>query len=175
MRTSSSSNLRKAFMPTKKQVGALRVPIVGLNMAVPLRFRAEIDKDIDAIKEEVLLEQAEAAIAGVMSKLAQEVQGALTAALRSSVWAWSDGARDIYDTGELASSVSVTASSNGIRVSYSAPYASLVHDGGYIFPYGNKRARPVYLPPRPWVRSVLYGGGPVPRFDFDGFIQRELG
>lgn len=40
-----------------------------------------------------------------------------------------------------------------------APYARLVHEGGWIWAWGRrppqKGARAVYLPPRPWTRAVL--------------------
>jgi hypothetical protein len=37
---------------------------------------------------------------------------------------------------------------------WSANYASFVHEGGWIYAWGNKRRR-VYIPPRPWTRAVL--------------------
>jgi hypothetical protein len=42
---------------------------------------------------------------------------------------------------------------------WSADYARLTHEGGYIWAWGRrpplKGARAVYLPPRPWTRAVL--------------------
>ena len=124
---------------------------------------------------EAELGEVEAAIAGVADDLAGAVQLALQKALRSPVWDWEDGTRDIVDTGRLASSGLVTASAKGINVTYTVPYANLVHNGGYIYPYGNKDARPIYMPGRPWITSVLYGGGPVEKFDFDGWLKDRLG
>jgi hypothetical protein len=106
-------------------------------------------------------------------EVAKDLKIALDAAIRSSSWDGLQGPSDIYDTGELLNSGEVVADSSGITVYYTAPYAALVHYGGYINPYGNINAR-VYLPPRPWVESVLFGGGPVPQFDFKQYYQRAL-
>ena len=152
----------------------LKVPVVPLAIGIPLRFDARVDEEIDAIDEEQILDEVQGQIDAVMSKLAQEVTLALTQALMSGVWSWEGGSRDIYNTGRLARSVNVSVDNSGISVAYSAPYANIVHNGGYIFPYGNRSARPVYLPARPWVTSVLYGGGPVPQFDFDDFLSRNI-
>ena len=161
-------------LPSKTVIplGEFEMPVAGLNVVLPITFEVEADENIDIMEEEILQEAREM-IEELMPKLALEIQSALTNALRSSVWSWKGGSRDIYDTGELARSVRVEATGDGIRVSYSAPYADIVHNGGYVQPYGNKNARPVYLPPRPWVSSVLYGQGPYPQFDFEAFIERN--
>ena len=106
-------------------------------------------------------------------RIAVDLKLELDGALRSSVWRTPGGVSDIYDTGELLASGRVTVGSDGVTVSYDAPYAALVHYGGYINPYGNTSAR-VYLPPRPWVDSVLNGGGPVPAFDFASYYRQEI-
>jgi hypothetical protein len=38
---------------------------------------------------------------------------------------------------------------------WSASYATAVHEGAAIYPWGNRQARRVILPPRPWTRAVL--------------------
>lgn len=38
---------------------------------------------------------------------------------------------------------------------WSANYATAVHEGAWIYPWGNRKARRVRLPPRPWTRAVL--------------------
>lgn len=170
-----TSNLSSFFKKEKKTIGHLNIPLIGLQMGIPLSFDVpKMDSDL-TMDDARMLAEVKAAIAAVSSKLAIEVKAALSAAIRSSVWTWKDGMRDIYDTGELERSVDVQVTNNGITVKYGAPYANLVHNGGYVkYPYGNKNARPVYMPPRPWVASVLYGGGPVPQFDFDGFIRSNM-
>lgn len=170
-----TSNLSSVFKKSSQTIGHLNIPLIGLQMGIPLSFDvAPIDSDL-TMDEARMLAEVSGAIAVVADKLAVEVKAALSVAIRSSVWAWKDGIRNIYDTGELERSVDVQVTNNGITVAYGAPYANLVHNGGYVrYPYGNRNARPVYMPPRPWVASVLYGGGPVPQFDFNGFIERNM-
>jgi phage gpG-like protein len=115
----------------------------------------------------------EAAVARASQRITADLKQALDDALRSNVWSTRSGAADIYETGELLASGSVTANDNGLTIAYDAPYAALVHFGGYIHPYGNIRTK-VYLPPRPWVRSVLSGGGPVPQFNFQQYYTQEI-
>lgn len=38
---------------------------------------------------------------------------------------------------------------------WSANYATAVHEGAWIYPWGDRDAERVYLPPRPWTRAVL--------------------
>jgi hypothetical protein len=38
---------------------------------------------------------------------------------------------------------------------WSAAYATAVHEGAAIYPWGNRQARRVILPARPWTRAVL--------------------
>lgn len=87
-------------------------------------------------------------------------------AMMSAGWGWSDGARDIVDTGQLQNSGRVTVSGDNIVIQYSADYANLIHYGGYIQPYGNLNIEKVYIPGRPWI-SATFGlaPGPLPPFD----------
>ena len=105
------------------------------------------------------------------------ITGPLTEALNAAMaapWGWSQGARDIIDTGELRNSLQITISNGRVVINYDTPYAGLVHYGGYITPYGNASIEKVYLPGRPWVKSTLEGGGPVPQFDFQGYYDIYL-
>jgi len=173
MKVTTTDNLNQVFKKQKTFLGNLKVPVIGLNMTAPIGFDAR-HGEVDPVDQAELQAKAAAMIAEVTDDLANAVQLALDKALRSTVWAWEGGSRDIVDTGELARSGEVTASAKGISVTYSAPYATLVHNGGYIYPYGNKRARPIYLLGRPWVSAVLYGTGPVKKFDFDGWLSNRL-
>lgn len=175
MKVATTDNLSRAFNPSNLPVATLALPLRGVVAPVPVGFDYRAGKMDDLIDEKALEDEFSGQINALMGKLAQEVKDALDAALKSSVWTWKNGVRDIYDTGELASSGEVSVGAGGLIVSYDAPYANLVHNGGYIYPYGNEKARPVYLPGRPWVSSVLYGGGPVPQFDFEGFFKSNLG
>lgn len=100
---------------------------------------------------------------------------ALDLAVSSSVWGWNEGgSRDIVDTGALRDSLTVSRQGKELLIDYSAPYASFVHYGGYIQPYGNASIAAVYIPGRPWVDSVLYGGGPVAQLDLDRIILDSI-
>lgn len=107
--------------------------------------------------------------------IAQKLGEALDAAIDSAVWKWRDGGpRDIYDTGKLKASRNISINSNKIVITYDVPYAGIVHFGGYILPYGNPNAKKVYLPARPWIDSVVIGGGPVPKFDFESIYVQAI-
>lgn len=115
------------------------------------------------------------ALAASRFTIAEKLKDALDQALSSPVWSLPKGEdQDLVDSGRLKASGSVTATENGITISYSAPYANLIHYGGYILPYGNESAQKVYIPPRPWVQSVVAGGGPVPQFDFAAIIREAV-
>lgn len=106
----------------------------------------------------------------------QAIEEALDTAVSSSAWAWNTGgARDIVDTGELKASLSVAINGDTIDISYGVPYASFVHNGGYIQPYGNQKIDAVYLPGRPWIDATLYGNGPVPSVNLDEIIGGAIG
>lgn len=113
------------------------------------------------------------AIERANQRIATDVKTALDAAMHSEVWQLGNSAADIYDTGELLESGTVTVSSDGITIAYSAPYAALVHFGGYISPYGDTSSR-VYLPARPWIDAVLRGGGPVQPIDIGRYYDEEI-
>ena len=157
-----------------KTRGTIEMPVVTMGgFSVPVGFGLDSgDADID---EEVLQDIVEEKLASVATDLAMQLENALRGALKSAVWSWPGGMRDIFDTGKLASSGKVLVGADGLTVVYTAPYSEIVHNGGYIHPYGNKQARPIYLPGRPWIRSVLYGEGPVPQFDFEGFFESKFG
>lgn len=108
------------------------------------------------------------------ARIAVELKAALDAAMSSPSWPTLTGAADIIDTGDLRESGEVLVTNKGIQVAYSSPYALLVHYGGYILPYGNTYAEKVYLPARPWLESVLLGGGPVPKFDLESIYREEI-
>ena len=106
--------------------------------------------------------------------IARDLKTALDDAMQSSVWQRADGTKsDIVDEGRLMASGRVTLSSSGLLIEYTEPYATLVHYGGYIAPYGNLSSR-VYLPPRPWVEAVLRGNGPVAAFPFSDYYERYV-
>ena len=101
---------------------------------------------------------------------------ALNDAMESPIWPWDDGARDIIDTGALRASLqlSYNKSTKKVSIDYTAPYANLVQYGGYIQSGYNPSVR-IYIPPRPWVDAVLYGGYGITAFPFEKLVaQRAL-
>lgn len=103
--------------------------------------------------------------------VAEELKLALNAAMASKVWQWDYGDGDIIDTGALIASLQVTIDETGINIVYGEEYAAYVYYGAYINPYGNPFVK-IYMPPRPWIKSVLLGGGPVEKFNFTGAYRK---
>jgi phage gpG-like protein len=128
---------------------------------------------VKSIHEGEILNRFSKAINKATARVAIDLKTELDQAIRNPGWSWINGQRDIYDTGQLMDSGTVSIGKNGVTIAYSAPYAALVHYGGYINPYGSGREA-IYLPPRPWVDSVLNGGGLVPIFDFAKYYKEEI-
>jgi hypothetical protein len=116
----------------------------------------------------------EEAIDYANSKAQDAVREALDLAVSSSAWGWRDGSRDIVDSGTLRDSLQFERDGDGFSFYYTAPYAALVHYGGYIKPYGNPKIDAVYIPGRPWVDAVMEGGGPVPVVNLDAIYDEAV-
>jgi hypothetical protein len=105
-----------------------------------------------------------------------ELNSAFQDALGSSVWSWPrvtirqgslkrDGTRgkgfavgsprNIVDRGLLRQSNGFRIAGNACTFSWSMPYATAVHDGAMIHPWGNRDIPRVLLPARPWTSAVL--------------------
>lgn len=108
------------------------------------------------------------------SSVVTKLIAALDAAMSSNIWNKIGETGDIIDSGALKRSLEVTVKQGLITINYNQDYAALVHYGGYIAPYGNSNIEKVYLPPRPWVQSVLFGGGPVTVFNFSEVYKEAL-
>lgn len=91
----------------------------------------------------------------------------LREAISANIWRTRNGVDDIISSSKLLRSQNISYGNNSIQIRYDVPYAALVHYGGYIIPYGRQNARPVYIPPRPWVYNVLTD-------QFDGFNLRAI-
>ncbi|MFZ9326851.1 MAG: hypothetical protein ACO24H_05260 [Polynucleobacter sp.] len=159
------------FITTKELFGDLQGNKVEINATFNLngfiKFKSNFPK-------EQLATKFEGAINRASQRVAVDLKRALDDALRSNAWGGVNPQdNDIYDSGRLLESGSVNVTANGIIVAYTAPYARLIHYGGYFKPYGNQSAK-VYLPPRPWVDAVLKGGGPVPQFNLIKYYQEEI-
>lgn len=74
----------------------------------------------------------------------------------------------LVDTGTLKNSLSINITNGEIDIQYSAPYAGLLHEGGYMLPYGNSSAEKVFVPGRPWINDVLRD------FDYDKVVNDAL-
>lgn len=130
------------------------------------------------------------------------LDGRFTNAMNSSVWVWprqskrgiggsslsevakewkrkafnTGSPRDINDSGNLIASMDYQKSGNQVSWIWSAAYAAAVHDGAWVYPWQNEKARKVLLPARPWTEAVLFGhphySGEV--FDFSGALSRAI-
>ena len=106
---------------------------------------------------------AEQATKAVMA----ELYGAFQQSFTAKAWAWprqserSNGSmvgspRNLIDTANLRQSGSwQMIGPYTARFTWSANYATAVHEGAMIYPWGNRKAQRVQLPPRPWTRAVL--------------------
>jgi hypothetical protein len=95
-----------------------------------------------------------------------ELYGAFQQSFTAQAWAWpretkrtvgtAGSPRNIIDTGSLRQSGSYKMTGPyQATFTWSANYATAVHEGALIFPWGNRNARRVQLPARPWTRAVL--------------------
>lgn len=142
-------------------------------ISAKISTRNFLQLNLKSVSNTDLAPRFQRAITRASERISVDLKQALDQAMLSDVWQMPAGAADIYKTGALMESGIITASESGITIAYTAPYAALVHYGGYIHPYGNMSAT-VYLPPRPWVQSVLTGAGPVPQFDFASYYIEEI-
>lgn len=104
-------------------------------------------------------------------RAAEIVMGELFAAFQQSftakAWDWPrttqrtagspvGSPRNLIDTGNLRQTGTYRMTGPyQATFSWSANYATAVHEGAFIYPWGNRDADRVYLPPRPWTRAVL--------------------
>lgn len=166
----------KAGLKTTKVSGVgqskqIRLTATSRMRGIPIDFNVKLAGNPGAD----LLVTAEKGVAEANRIIADMLAIALDEAMESVVWMWSDGAsRDIIDTGALKKSRTITVEGPRIMISYNLPYAALVHYGGYVLPYGNRNAQRVYLPGRPWVQSVVLGGGPIPRLNFEEIYEQAI-
>ncbi len=124
------------------------------------------------------------------SQIESYLPGLLDQALQASVWSWprttlrkngslAGQTRNIVDTGALKGSGKVVTkylkTKSIFSVVYKAPYASLVHYGGYVTPYGDPSRQKVYIPGRPWVQAVIEGNTAGINFiDTSGIMEQSI-
>ena len=146
-------------------------------MANNFNFKIEIQVDADLTKW--LKEGYEQAF----ERVADELDGRFNAALDEKKWAWprtsANGkgtTRSINDTGGLVGSGDYDV--NGLKAewSWNKKYAAAVHDGAWIYPWGDKSKEKVELPPRPWTTAVLKGapGYSGETYDIGAAMQKYI-
>ena len=140
------------------------------------KFSQKMEIKMPKIEGKAETKKMQMAVNKAISKGAQKgatyVEKGLRAALNASIdsqWAWTNGARDIVDTGKLKGSLEIKTNFSqtkvGFQIAYNTPYAAFVHYGGMIKPYGNKNAADVVIPARPWVQAVFEGSHGQPQYD----------
>jgi hypothetical protein len=116
-----------------------------------------------------LEQKSMSALAGVTLELDAHLK-----AMMGAGWGWTTGSRNIIDTGTLMGSGGASFAAGAITIGYAAAYANLIHNGGYIHPYGNTDIDLVYIPGRPWVSATLgKASGPLPPFDWKASFFRN--
>lgn len=137
-------------------------------MRVTVRAKAKLNLDVTA----KMTRAAEAATKVV----APELNAAFQAAIGAKVWSWPretyrgatyrrDGSRtkgylvssprNIVDKGILKASNSLTITGTLCTFRWAVGYATAVHDGARIYPFGDRTKQQVLLPARPWTSAVL--------------------
>jgi phage gpG-like protein len=143
-----------------------------MNLGLRVNIEAEYDENIAEELKKFAETEIEKSLEDSFEKIKEPLTQALNEAMQAS-WGWEGGSRDIINTGELMNSLKIEINGKNISITYDSPYAMLVHYGGYIMPYGNSSIEKVFIPGRPWVDAVLNGGGPVPQFKFEDYIEIE--
>lgn len=142
------------------------------------KFSQKLEIKMPKIEGKADTKKMQQAVNKAISKGAQKgstyVEQDLKIALNNSIgsnWAWTQGTRDIIDTGRLMESLSIKTTFSqtkvGFQVIYKAPYAAFVHYGGLMKPYGNRNAADVLIPARPWVQAVFEGTHGQPKFNIE--------
>ena len=161
------------FKKTTQELNDISLPIPNLGISLKVTGLDKVKKPFVVLEKQIKKAHTKA-----VRLLAEELSKALDEAMESSVWNWTSDTRDIVDTGELKKSKKIVVTSDSdIHIFYGTDYAAIVHYGGYFNPYGNQNAK-MFYPGRPWVTSLIEGGGPIDRFDFgkiySAFLLAEL-
>lgn len=154
-------------------------------MANQWKFDQKMEIKMPKIEGKADTKKMQAAVKRALSRGAQKgssyVEKDLRIALDNSIgsnWPWTNGSRDIVDTGRLMNSLQIKTTFSqtkvGFQVIYRTPYAAFVHYGGMMKPYGNKNAADVLIPGRPWVQAVFEGTHGQPKFDIAKPFNRGI-
>lgn len=156
-----------------------------LNFETPkLDLKGKTDKQKAAMKRALTTGMARG-----VGRIETSLSQALDAAMESSTWNWpretvrrngsvAGTTRDIVDTGTLKASKKVKAAYKQtkatISITYGAPYAALMHYGGYVIPYGRTGRAAKQIPGRPWITATLEGTNGIPKFDSDAILNEAI-
>lgn len=123
---------------------------------------------------------------GSVEQQAKRIDGLLDEAMDKAIWEWPrethrlnnsivGSPRNIVDLGELKKSKKIKTdygkTFGALTVQYTAPYASFVHWGAYIYPYGNTSRGRVYTPARPWIYYALANRPTEDKNDIKAFVD----
>jgi hypothetical protein len=165
-----SSNLRKSAKKLNKDLDAILD--VSKDQKIKATYNVQVEADVEELEGALELIDAfpvEAAKAFyfTMEIICNDLMAELDNAMEAVAWDWYGENRDIIDTRELQESgrCEFDPTTNSIVISYDSPYAEIVHFGGVISSPLQPGVDIVY-PARPWVEAVVFGGGPVRRFQF---------
>jgi hypothetical protein len=161
--------IKKIGMKEKFKIPIPGPDIEGTGLDKVLNDFRDLVKTIEGMEEifEECVDQAAEEIIPLLSE-------ALDEAMESSIWPWDGSTRDIVDTGALRDSKDVfwKSTTKSIVIQYNEPYADLVQYGGYIKSGYNPEVS-IYIPPRPWIDAVIYGGYGIQQFPFYELVQRR--
>lgn len=137
-------------------------------------------KEFEFLLEKDVYELVHRKVLRSQEKVKSEMKNAM-----DSKWDWTGpglrqpNPRDIVDTKKLRDSVktSVTKGTKSVTLTIEykdLPYAACMYYGCYIQPWGNKAARPVFLPGRPWIDAKFKGGfSGVNKFDYAAYLNKS--
>lgn len=123
-------------------------------------------------------------VAAGIKDSATAIKPALNEAMAQSVWAWPNttirkntsdvsSPRDIVDTTNLRDSMDTSTADKKLVITYTAPYANMVHYGGITNPYGRSKESFVY-PARPWISSLLEGTNGINKFPLLDIVNKNV-
>jgi phage gpG-like protein len=159
--TSKSGNIDDEM---NKRIQKMRTKVKAIKPKLTYQFASKVEAIF--ISKDFSLQVKKGLQAGdkiIITELTNE----LNKNMESPMWGWTAKVterkngefvrrpRNIVDTGTLRSSLRLRADDGEVNIAYREPYSLITHYGGYIQPYGNPYAKPVYLPARPWVTYTL--------------------
>lgn len=151
--------VRQACSEFTKEINDVQTPDTNITGVLGM---PSISIQVSGNAYDSIMQQINESISEWKQIIATDLLSRLNLAMSSNLW--NNG--DLIDTGNLRDSVSINITSTGVQISYDAPYANLIHYGGYIVPYGNTNIDKVYIPASPWAQSVIFGDGPFEAYDY---------